>query len=162
MAKDPAFLFYSADFMVDTAHMTAREVGQFVRLLCIQHQHGCIRPEFLTQVLKGGASARVLAMFNVDGGGCLYNEKLKREMVRRKRHGRGGAVHAQWRKQVLERDGRRCTECGETRRLQAHHVIPWAETSDGDPLRYDPNNGVTLCINCHYRIHGRRHKRGMA
>lgn len=38
MAKDPAFLFYSNDFISGTFTMTDEQVGKYMRLLCIQHQ----------------------------------------------------------------------------------------------------------------------------
>jgi hypothetical protein len=35
MAKDPAFLFYSNDFLSGTYTMSDDQVGKFIRLLCI-------------------------------------------------------------------------------------------------------------------------------
>jgi len=40
MAKDPAFLFYSSDFLTGTMTMTNEQVGKYIRLLCLQHQKG--------------------------------------------------------------------------------------------------------------------------
>ncbi len=40
MAKDPAFLFYSSDFYMGTVGMTDAQVGQYIRLMCLQHQKG--------------------------------------------------------------------------------------------------------------------------
>ena len=42
MAKDPAFLFYTSDFLTGTMFMTNEQVGIYIRLLCSQHQHGGI------------------------------------------------------------------------------------------------------------------------
>ena len=36
--KDPAFLFYSSDFLSGTMLMTDEEIGQYIKLLCLQHQ----------------------------------------------------------------------------------------------------------------------------
>lgn len=33
--------------------------------------------------------------------------------------------------------------------MQAHHILRWA---DAPSLRFDVNNGVTLCYNCHNNI----------
>ncbi len=38
--KDPAFLFYTSDFLTGTMFMNDTEVGVYIRLLCAQHQHG--------------------------------------------------------------------------------------------------------------------------
>jgi hypothetical protein len=40
MAKDPAVLFYTQDFLVGTLTMTNEQVGKYIRLLCLQHQKG--------------------------------------------------------------------------------------------------------------------------
>lgn len=36
--KDPAFLFYSSDFLSGTMLMTDEEIGQYIKLICLQHQ----------------------------------------------------------------------------------------------------------------------------
>jgi uncharacterized protein YdaU (DUF1376 family) len=41
-SKDPAFLFYSSDFLTGTMFMTNEQIGIYIRLLCSQHQHGGI------------------------------------------------------------------------------------------------------------------------
>jgi hypothetical protein len=59
-------------------------------------------------------------------------------------------AYAAWRKAVYERDGYRCRECGAKGRLNAHHVEPWT----GHPeLRFDADNGLTLCEDCHATKH---------
>jgi len=61
-----------------------------------------------------------------------------------------------WRSAVLERDLYRCQKCGRQckkyeRGLAAHHVKSYAAHPD---LRYDVDNGVTLCRECHMALHG--------
>jgi len=64
----------------------------------------------------------------------------------------GGSICARWRKSVFERDNYRCVlcgvRCGEGKKivLQADHIKPWALYP---ALRFDLNNGRTLCVNCH-------------
>ena len=62
-----------------------------------------------------------------------------------------------WRLAVLQRDKYICQECGRQckpreRGLAAHHIQPYATYPD---LRYDVNNGRTLCRACHMALHGR-------
>ena len=38
MAKDPAVLFYTQDFLVATITMTNEQKGKYITLLCLQHQ----------------------------------------------------------------------------------------------------------------------------
>lgn len=50
----------------------------------------------------------------------------------------------QWRKKIWLRDGYKCKianpDC--KGRIEAHHILRWAEHPE---LRYDINNGITLC-----------------
>ncbi len=57
-----------------------------------------------------------------------------------------------WREQVYKRDEYKCRHCGATGELQAHHIEPWAACRES---RFVVNNGLTLCIPCHSKIHGR-------
>jgi 5-methylcytosine-specific restriction endonuclease McrA len=53
-------------------------------------------------------------------------------------------------RQVLERDGWRCQTCGSMQRLQVHH-LRFRSQSGSDVEQ----NLITLCSNCHARIHQR-------
>jgi hypothetical protein len=55
-----------------------------------------------------------------------------------------------WRQSVFEKDNYTCVACGCRGKLQAHHIKPWAEYPT---LRYEVSNGVTLCPQCHSRLH---------
>ena len=64
------------------------------------------------------------------------------------------AEYRVWRGKVMMRDGFRCKVCGEKEDLQAHHIVSWKDTEGEDPLRFDVNNGITLCRSCHLIAHG--------
>lgn len=51
-----------------------------------------------------------------------------------------------WRLSVLIRDGHKCVRCGATEQLDADHIQPQALYPE---LRFDVNNGRTLCRPCH-------------
>lgn len=63
---------------------------------------------------------------------------------------RNRAPAKKWSKQVRLRDGI-CQCCGAFNNLHAHHIKRW---KDYPELRYDLNNGVTLCHSCHEKAHG--------
>ncbi len=79
--KDPAFLFYSSDFMIGTMDMTDEEVGKYIRLLCRQHLKGNIHPKFM-----GDLSEEILSKFVQDNQGNYYNKRLKHEIDRRRKY----------------------------------------------------------------------------
>lgn len=56
--------------------------------------------------------------------------------------------YKQWRKSVFKRDKYTCQCCGDNTggNLNAHHIENF---SNNEELRYDVDNGITLCKNCH-------------
>lgn len=56
--------------------------------------------------------------------------------------------YKQWRKSVWERDGYRCRIMDKRckGRIEAHHILRWVDYPE---LRYEPNNGITLCQHHH-------------
>lgn len=66
---------------------------------------------------------------------------------------RSSSRYKRWRDAVFVRDDYTCQNCG--RRggsLNAHHISPWANDKE---RRYDVSNGVTLCEQCHKKVHSR-------
>jgi 5-methylcytosine-specific restriction endonuclease McrA len=55
-----------------------------------------------------------------------------------------------WQRTVLQRDGAICQLCHQPGRiLEAHHILTWQKHPTE---RYDIDNGITLCRECHKRI----------
>lgn len=74
--------------------------------------------------------------WNWKGGVMTKNQKDRR-------HSR----YYEWRKIVFERDDYTCQSCGiRGVYLHAHHVKDFANHPD---LRFEPSNGMTLCVPCH-------------
>ena len=82
MAKDPAFLFYSSDFLNGVADLTMEERGQFITLLCLQHQKGTLTDKTIRLCL-GSVSVDVLSKFTKDKQGNYFNERLNEEIEKR-------------------------------------------------------------------------------
>ena len=54
-----------------------------------------------------------------------------------------------WRNAVYERDNNLCVKCGAIGKV-AHHILSFSAYPD---KRYDIDNGITLCDNCHSLEH---------
>lgn len=75
--------------------------------------------------------------------GGTSGTKRKREMCRSK--------YATWRREVLERDKFTCVICEKVGgRLNVHHIESWVDCPE---RRYDIDNGITLCEDCHKNVH---------
>ena len=80
MAKDPAVLFYTADFLVGTYGFTMQERGEYITLLCLQHQQGHLSEDTVRIITS---SAAVIDKFLRDPHGRYYNERLDIEKIKR-------------------------------------------------------------------------------
>ena len=78
----------------------------------------------------------------VEKGNIPWNLKIK--------DGRRSVRAEEWAKKVIERDNYVCQTCSSTYKLCAHHVKTW---KDYPELRFDLNNGITLCHSCHSKLH---------
>jgi uncharacterized protein YdaU (DUF1376 family) len=85
MAKDPAFLFYTNDFLSGIQDLTFEERGQYITLLCLQHQKGHLSDK-LIKLSVGNAAADVMAKFRQDSAGFWFNARLDIEIEKRKAH----------------------------------------------------------------------------
>jgi len=85
MSKDPAFLFYSSDFLTGTMFMTDEQVGKYIRLLCAQHQKGRLSEKYMINICKS-YDEDVFEKFIKDENGLYYNLRLENESLKRKRY----------------------------------------------------------------------------
>jgi hypothetical protein len=77
--------------------------------------------------------------------------------------------YREWRSDVYHRDRFACQHCGNNQggNLNPHHIKAFSMIMDKYNIKsleearkceelWDINNGVTLCIDCHIKIHGKR------
>ena len=94
MAKDPAVLFYTADFLVGVSGLTMEERGQYITLLCLQHQKGHLSDKDIL-INVGKISEDVLAKFEVDEEGKRYNARMENELIKYENYQQLKKEHAQ-------------------------------------------------------------------
>ncbi len=80
--KDPAFLFYPSDFLTGCTNLTMEERGQYISLLCIQHQTGHLTEKTI-RLSVGNVSVDVLSKFQQDENGLFFNARLEVEIEKR-------------------------------------------------------------------------------
>jgi hypothetical protein len=88
-----------------------------------------------------------------DGESPLFAVKVK-ERYKAVNKARRPSLIQHWARLVKHRDGK-CVNCGSKKELNAHHVESYAKN---ESLRFDVNNGITLCRACHidyHKVHGK-------
>ena len=83
MAKDPAVLFYTSDFLSGTFTMDNEQVGKYIRLLCLQHQKGKLTEKDMLSICKA-YDVEIWDKFKVEDG-LYYNDRMLNETVRRQK-----------------------------------------------------------------------------
>lgn len=78
----PAVLLYFEDFLVGTNDLTDEEVGQYIRLLCLQNSKGHLSMDIITRTVPN-VGDYVLSKFRRDDAGLYYNERMEYEIYRR-------------------------------------------------------------------------------
>lgn len=94
---------------------------------------------------------------------CRYKWQAKRMKGKSHPNWQGGKANERslawvskeykaWRKEVFERDNYTCQLCGDNSggNLNAHHIKLFSKYPE---LRYNVNNGITLCKKCHIKVH---------
>lgn len=100
-------------------------------------------PERTKRLMTGKSKPYFRGDKNPNWKGGTYGTERHRDM--------GRIEYIQWRRYVYIRDNYTCSICGEKGgKLNAHHIKNW---KDFPELRYNINNGATLCKSCHKEIH---------
>ncbi len=115
--------------------------------------------------------SRHLVQGKIRSCGCMMREQSARNGVTGRKKNSGAASHLyrpdladdqrhqtrnevevrEWRKAVFLRDDYTCQVCGAIGvKINAHHLESWAKAPS---LRYEVNNGVTLCASHHDDFH---------
>lgn len=81
--KDPAFLFYSSDFLTGTMFMTDSQLGKYIKILCTQHQKGHLSEKDMLKICKR-YDKDIFEKFVKDNDGKYYNIRLESEIAKRK------------------------------------------------------------------------------
>lgn len=122
--------------------------------------------------IRAKGTETCLKKYGVENYGAIYSSQHKKELsptwkggVEYHRVERSSYEYRSWRKGVFDRDLYACQCCGDKNRightvkLVAHHIKNWKDNED---VRYEVDNGITLCEKCHLSFHGKYGKRNNA
>jgi hypothetical protein len=82
MARNPAVLFYTDDFLAGTYTMTYEQKGQYITLLCLQHQQGHLTEKHMLSICKTH-DPDIWCKFLKDDDGLFYNRRMEEETQKR-------------------------------------------------------------------------------
>jgi len=84
MAKDPAVLFYTSDFLTGVRRMTYEQVGKYITLLCMQHQYGSLTEKDMMHICGTYDEDIWLKFEKTDSG--FINKRMHEEAEKRKKY----------------------------------------------------------------------------
>ena len=88
----------------------------------------------------------------IDGEIELWQNR-KHPLERDDKDERKTKEYRNWRNSVLKRDSFTCQKCQcKEKDLHAHHLKEFAKYKE---LRFEVDNGITLCVDCHRSVHRR-------
>jgi hypothetical protein len=88
--KDPAFLFYSSDFLTGTMFMSDAQLGKYIKILCTQHQKGHLSEKDMLKICKR-YDKDIFEKFKKDSDGNYYNIRLEKEITKRRDYSKSRA-----------------------------------------------------------------------
>lgn len=80
--KDPAVLLYTGDFLNGCTGLTMEERGQYITMLCLQHQTGHLSEKTI-RLSVGNVSVDVMKKFEADQEGHFFNKRMDEEIQKR-------------------------------------------------------------------------------
>lgn len=85
MSKDPAVLLYTSDFLTGITLLNMEERGQYITLLCQQHQLGHLPENHMISICKTNDSP-VMKKYIKDKDGNYYNKRMETEIINREEY----------------------------------------------------------------------------
>lgn len=73
-------------------------------------------------------------------GGIISEDEQLRKSIK----------YTNWREEILKRDKHKCVYCSSQKDLNAYHIYSWKFYPN---LRFNIDNGITVCKECHMKIH---------
>jgi hypothetical protein len=100
---------------------------------------------------KGGQWAHYRYTIHPESHLSIFDESDSDERRRIASIPRRSEMYREWSFKVKRRDGFTCQKCGKRGGvLHSHHIESWDQNPE---LRFNIENGITLCEDCHFEFH---------
>jgi len=83
MSKDPAFLFYTSDFLTGTMFMDFEQKGAYITIMCLQKEHKHLTEEEICKIMPVKLWESIKNKFQKDNANKYYNKRLEIEIKKR-------------------------------------------------------------------------------
>jgi len=134
MAKDPAFLFYSGDFLTGVQFLTHEQRGKYITLLCMQHQQGHLKEKHMLMVCNE-QDTEVFEKFAKDNDGLYYQPRLELEMTRRANYNAGRRQNLQGHNAPAQQNKKKAPPGTTTAAKSKATAKQRIKTEDPDPIQ---------------------------
>lgn len=114
-----------------------------------QNAKGCIRSKETKEKLRIQKLGKNNPMFGKYGK-LHHRYIIDRSKIKTDKRNHGDAEYKLWRRNIMNRDNWKCKINNQncSGNLVAHHILPWSKFPE---LRYNINNGISLCHSHHPR-----------
>lgn len=129
-------------------HLTDEQCGQLLKAFKSYH----LNEQITLPAILDIAFVPFKNQFKKDSSRCGENHWNWKGGITEENHAlRCSTGYKNWRFLVFIRDNYTCKECGNIGgKLNAHHIKKWCDYPD---LRFNVDNGLTLCEECHREVH---------
>lgn len=131
--------------------LTDKELGQLIDILFDFALHNVV-------IIPEGYRPEAVAVLEkcVDDVRYQFDHPRAYKRPENVREIRNSEEYREWRAAVYQRDNYTCQNCGKVGGgLNAHHIKPFSKYPE---LRFDVDNGITLCKECHKLAHPRGYR----
>lgn len=136
------------------------EKQRFTRLFVMEDAGRTKRQQKLWRCICDCGKEVIVATSDLRSGhtkscGCYSREICQAANIANRKYNqnsRNNAAYKAWQKAVYKKDNYYCQICGARTRLRAHHLEGFAHAPS---LRYNTDNGITLCESCHDNFHSK-------
>ena len=101
--KEPAFMLFPTEFIMETSFMTKTEVCDYIRILCNLHFYGHLPLKKMEKICGGKISQNILDNLEKDEEGLYYNKRMEYEAQKRSEYSDSRRKNASTKKRTSDK-----------------------------------------------------------